>query len=100
MQLTSMFHVYLPLLVRSDIHLALPAADHSSRRVACYALLRHQHRSKNILSIKFCTLRLVDVCRGLWKGRDGLDHWYSTFFVRVPPYIISLQLCTPKAVGA
>jgi hypothetical protein len=28
-----------------------------------------------------------------------LDQWYSTFFVRVPPDIISLQLCTPKVVG-
>jgi hypothetical protein len=25
-----------------------------------------------------------------------LDQWYSTFFLRVPPDIISLQLCTPK----
>jgi hypothetical protein len=25
--------------------------------------------------------------------------WYSTFFVRVAPDIISLQLCTPKVVG-
>jgi hypothetical protein len=25
---------------------------------------------------------------------------YSTFFVRVPPDTISLQLCTPKVVGA
>jgi hypothetical protein len=24
---------------------------------------------------------------------------YSTFFLRVPPHVISLQLCTPKAVG-
>jgi len=30
---------------------------------------------------------------------DALDQWYSTFFVRVPPDIISLQLCTPKVVG-
>jgi hypothetical protein len=29
----------------------------------------------------------------------GLEQWYSTFFVRVPPDIISLQLCTPKVVG-
>jgi hypothetical protein len=29
-----------------------------------------------------------------------LEQWYSTFFVRVPPDIISLQLCTPKVVGA
>jgi hypothetical protein len=32
-------------------------------------------------------------------GRNPLDQWYSTFFVRVPPDIISLQLCTPKVVG-
>jgi hypothetical protein len=30
----------------------------------------------------------------------ALNQWYSTFFVRVPPHIISLQLCTPKVVGA
>jgi hypothetical protein len=30
---------------------------------------------------------------------DTLGQWYSTFFVRVPPGIISLQLCTPKDVG-
>jgi hypothetical protein len=29
----------------------------------------------------------------------GIEQWYSTFFVRVPPDIISLQLCTPKVVG-
>jgi hypothetical protein len=27
------------------------------------------------------------------------SQWYSTFFVRVPPDIIYLQLCTPKVVG-
>jgi hypothetical protein len=27
-----------------------------------------------------------------------VGQWYSTFFVRVPPDIISPQLCTPKAV--
>jgi hypothetical protein len=31
---------------------------------------------------------------------DLLEQWYSTFFVRIPPHIISLQLCTPKVVGA
>jgi hypothetical protein len=30
---------------------------------------------------------------------NTLSQWYSTFFVRVPPDIISLQLCTPKVVG-
>jgi hypothetical protein len=28
-----------------------------------------------------------------------LAQWYSTLFVRVPPDIIFLQLCTPKVVG-
>jgi hypothetical protein len=28
-----------------------------------------------------------------------LRQWYSTFLFRVPPDIISLQLCTPKVVG-
>jgi hypothetical protein len=31
---------------------------------------------------------------------DGVEQRYSTFFVHVPTDIISLQLCTPKAVGA
>jgi hypothetical protein len=30
----------------------------------------------------------------------GLYQRYSTFFIRVPPDLISLQLCTPKVVGA
>jgi hypothetical protein len=29
-----------------------------------------------------------------------LDHWYPTFFIRVPPDVISLELHTPKVVGA
>jgi hypothetical protein len=37
-------------------------------------------------------------------GRDAqvshsLEQWFSTFFVRVLPNIISLQLCTTKVVG-
>jgi hypothetical protein len=46
-----------------------------------------------------------DAKEGLQKGETGnenyglLEQWYSTFFVRVPPDIISLQLCTPKVVG-
>jgi hypothetical protein len=28
-----------------------------------------------------------------------IEQRYSTFFVRVPPDIIYLQLCTPKVVG-
>jgi hypothetical protein len=30
---------------------------------------------------------------------NALIQWYSTFFVRVPPNVISLQLRTPKVVG-
>jgi hypothetical protein len=41
--------------------------------------------------------------RSAWRPRlrwmDGVEQWYSTFFVRVPPDIISLQLCTPKVLG-
>jgi hypothetical protein len=33
------------------------------------------------------------------RGWTVLEQWYSTFFVRVPPDIISLQLDTPKVVG-
>jgi hypothetical protein len=33
------------------------------------------------------------------RENGGLLQWYSTFFFRVPPVIISLQLCTPKVVG-
>ena len=29
-----------------------------------------------------------------------VEQWYSIFFVRVPPDVFSLQLCTPKFVGA
>jgi hypothetical protein len=29
----------------------------------------------------------------------GLVQWYSTFFVCIPPNIISLLFCTPKVVG-
>jgi hypothetical protein len=38
-----------------------------------------------------------DTNQELWA--DSLEQWYSTFFVHVPPDIISLQLCTPKVVG-
>jgi hypothetical protein len=30
----------------------------------------------------------------------SLEQWYSTFFVRIPVDIISLQLCTHEVVGA
>jgi hypothetical protein len=35
----------------------------------------------------------------LFEGNSGIDQRYSTFYVRVPPDTISLQLCTPNVVG-
>jgi hypothetical protein len=32
-------------------------------------------------------------------SRYSIDPWFSTFIVRVPPDVISLQLCTPKLIG-
>jgi hypothetical protein len=29
-----------------------------------------------------------------------IEQWHSTFFVRLPPDVICLQLCTPKVIGA
>jgi hypothetical protein len=39
-------------------------------------------------------------CIGVEGGDQwyALRQWYSTFFVRIPPDKISLQLCTPKVV--
>jgi hypothetical protein len=34
------------------------------------------------------------------KNPTTLEHWCSKFYVRVAPNVISLQLCTPKVVGA
>jgi hypothetical protein len=28
-----------------------------------------------------------------------LEHWYLIFFVRLPPDVISLQVCNPKVDG-
>jgi hypothetical protein len=33
------------------------------------------------------------------KSVHALDHWYSTFFIGVPPHVISLQPCTHKVDG-
>jgi hypothetical protein len=45
-------------------------------------------------SLMFLCRLFVDILTN-----DTLAQWYSTFFVRVPPDIISLQLCTPTVVG-
>jgi hypothetical protein len=47
----------------------------------------------------FCSVLLESGYRTGY-GLDGLDQWYSAFLVRVPPDVISLQLCIPKVVGA
>jgi hypothetical protein len=38
----------------------------------------------------------ISVCVCVCARLCGLVQWYSTFFVCVPPHIISLQLCTPE----
>jgi hypothetical protein len=48
----------------------------------------------------YMTLLELVGARNLFVTIRRLEQWYSTFFVRVPPHIISLQLCTPKVVGA
>jgi hypothetical protein len=61
------------------------------------ALLRHEYSSIFIKLTKLSNLRkfLLNVA----TFTDAVSQWYSTFFVLVPPDIISLQLCTPKVVG-
>jgi hypothetical protein len=41
-----------------------------------------------------------DIClmHNTASNSSVLDQCYSTFFVRISPDVISLQLCTPKAV--
>jgi hypothetical protein len=41
-------------------------------------------------------LLILIICNQFYNTVSGLDQWYSTYFVRVPPDVISLQLCTPK----
>jgi hypothetical protein len=46
-----------------------------------------------------CSKRDQAAYRTFKIKRSNLEQWYSIFFVRVPPDIISLQVCTPKVVG-
>jgi hypothetical protein len=57
---------------------------------ACIFLRTHHSISSSHLIIRHIT--------GV-SGSGHLMQWYSTSFIRVPPNIISLQLCTPKVVG-
>jgi hypothetical protein len=45
-----------------------------------------------------CDYEAIDYLRSRHLGHS-LRQWYSTFLIRVPPDIISLQLCTPKVVS-
>jgi hypothetical protein len=42
---------------------------------------------------------LNSVARKIWSGHVTIHPLYSVLLVRVLPNVISLQLCTPKAVG-
>jgi hypothetical protein len=46
-----------------------------------------------------CLLRYIVNTQFAFNQHCILYQWYSTFFVSVPPDIISLQLFTPKVVG-
>jgi hypothetical protein len=49
----------------------------------CASLWRAFHANTNLLP-------------ACYLSSTHLEQWYSAFFVRVPPDIISIQLCTPK----
>jgi hypothetical protein len=38
-------------------------------------------------------------CCEMLRHPHFVDQWYSSVFIRVPSDVISLELCTPKAVG-
>jgi hypothetical protein len=57
---------------------------------------------KNFCEFQINPARVDDIVNSSHKHAQNfssLEQWYSTFFVRVPPDIISLQLCTPEVVG-
>jgi hypothetical protein len=60
-----------------------------------------ENRTKHIYSV--CAREkanfLNDNAHGTYSIYCDLEQWYSTFFVRVPPDIISFERCTPKVVG-
>jgi hypothetical protein len=106
-----------PLLLISEILDALGKADLDGgfHQVP----LREEDRAKTAFSILDCHFEfrtmpmgvtgapstfarmMSNITSGLigTKALVYLDQRYSTFFVRVPPDIITLQLCTPKVVG-
>jgi hypothetical protein len=61
----------------------------------CVGILKDISADLNVKWSKIIYASEFESC----KAFSTLDQWYSTFFVRVPPDIISLQLCTPKVVG-
>jgi hypothetical protein len=50
-------------------------------------------------NITISFLILSESSINLSLDNNSLAQWNSTFFVRVPPEVISLQLCTPQFVG-
>jgi hypothetical protein len=60
-------------------------------------LIALSHRQNYTLSV--VSNKNKDVKAFVQQQTSAIDQWYSTFFVREPPDIISLKLCTPKVVG-
>ena len=71
--------IYLPLFFER-----LTRKQHASLKHFCFVL------TSQVWSLSYKYIQYKNV----------LDQRYSNCFVRVPPHILSLQLCTPKVVGA
>jgi hypothetical protein len=48
--------------------------------------------------VQIIGLRVASLARYSSLCDYTLSQWYSNFLVRVPPHVISLQLCTPQVV--
>jgi hypothetical protein len=94
---------YVPRFTASSFPLF---AHDRQLQIACNSIvLSEHHRTQDTCThyTPLLTARcLQSVCRYVTlfpTNSSPLAQWYSTFFVRVPPDIISLQHCTPKVVG-
>jgi hypothetical protein len=61
-------------------------------------LLREYHvlaYNKQLIELK----RVKFVTQLTFLIQIGVEEWYSTLFVPIPPDVIYLQLCTPKLVS-
>jgi acyl-ACP thioesterase len=79
-----------------------PEFEPSTSRTEVTSVIARKSRSiKSVFCLRKCDMqtrrRDLSIMRSFYVL--CVRQWYSTFFVRVPPDIIYLQLCTPKVVG-